>query len=137
MKDIHCDNLMNNIFYKDAKVKHIRLGSGCYRAKDPANAEEEIRTVIRMGGRPEHDWVELWIEGGGLFLTQKFKDGIEFDEYLYMCDSTPEFIDRTSLGKPKRNGNWLIPRNPNLRIKDVAAWVKSQPNFFHVKRANC
>ena len=29
-----------------------------------------------MGGRPEHDWIEIWVEGGGLFLTQKFKEGI-------------------------------------------------------------
>ena len=136
MKDIQCDKLMNHIFYKDARVKYIRLGSGCYRAKDPAKAEEEIRTVISMGGRPEHDWIEIWIDGG-LFLTQKFKEGIEFEEYLYSSDSTPEFIDRTSLGKPKRSGNQLTPRNPNLTIKDVAAWVKSQPNFFNVKRANC
>ena len=31
----------------------------------------------------------------------------------------------------------LTPRNPNLTIKDVAAWVKSQPNNFNAKRANC
>jgi hypothetical protein len=51
-----------------------------------------------MGGRPEHDWIEIWIEDDGLFLTQKFKEGIEFDEYLYDSDTSPEFIERTSLG---------------------------------------
>jgi hypothetical protein len=78
-----------------------------------------------MGGRPEHDWIEIWIENGGLFLTQKFKEGIEFDEYFYDSDTLPEFIERTSLGQPKRNGYFLTPRNPNLTIKDIAVWVKS------------
>ena len=41
---------------------------------------------MSMNGRPEHDWIELWIEGGGLFLTQKFKEGIFFYEYFYNDD---------------------------------------------------
>lgn len=33
---------MNHRFYKDIRVEFIRLGSGCYRARDPKSAEEEI-----------------------------------------------------------------------------------------------
>ena len=44
---------------------------------------EEIKIIEDEGGRAEHDWIELWVEGGGLFLTQKFETGIEFDYILY------------------------------------------------------
>ena len=71
-----------------------------------------------MGGRPEHDWIEILIEDDcGIFLTQKFKEGIEFDEYLYPDDNCDEFVSRTSLGKWKRNGSLLKPKNENLKQK--------------------
>lgn len=111
--------------YKDLVVESIRLVSGCYRATDPESAEYEESVIVLMGGRPEHDWIEIWVHGGGLFLTQKFKSGIELDVYLYECDTCHEFVERTSLEKPKRNGDHLKPKNKYLTIKDVAIWVKS------------
>ena len=82
---------MTHRFYKSLKVERIRKGSGIYRAATQESAEQEIKAIKEAGGRAEHDWIEIWVEGGGLFLTQKFKSGIEFDEYLYKDDSCDEF----------------------------------------------
>ena len=50
--------------------------------------KKKKKAVKEAGGRPEHDWIEIWVEDDcGIFLTQKFLDGIVFDEYLYPDDN--------------------------------------------------